>query len=118
MARARARARMWGYIASGMTCLTALAAFAAMIWFGWQRGSRDGLVLIGVPAALMAYAGLHQLGTYANLSRAANLADLFGDTTWLSWCAGALFSLGPLQPIISSGAAHAIPTGVLPLSLG
>jgi len=82
------------YIASGMTCLTALPAFAAMIWFGWQRGSRDGLMLIGVPAALMAYVGLHQLGTYANLSRAANLADLFGDTTWLNWCAVALFGLG------------------------
>ena len=39
------------YVASGMTCLTALPAFAAMIWFGWQRGSRDGLILIGVPAS-------------------------------------------------------------------
>jgi hypothetical protein len=90
------------YIASGMACLSALPAFAAMIWFGWQRGSRAGLMLIGVPAALMAYLGLHQLGTVSgssqdpNPSRTADLADLFGDLTWLSWCAVALFSMGAI----------------------
>jgi len=90
------------YIASGMTCLSALPAFAAMIWFGWQRGSRDGLMLIVVPAALMAYLGLHQLGTVSgssrdpNPSRTADLTDLLGDPTWLNWCAVTLFSLGAI----------------------
>jgi hypothetical protein len=75
------------YIASGMACLTALSAFAAMIWFGWQRGSRGGLMMIGVPAALMAYLGLQLLGTVSGSSRdpdpsrPADLAGLFGDLT-------------------------------------
>jgi hypothetical protein len=57
-------------------------------------------MLIVVPAALMAYVGLHQLGYLSgssqdpNPSRTADLTDLFGDPTWLNWCAVALFSLG------------------------
>ena len=27
--------------------VTALPVFAAMFWFGWLRGSREGLLLIG-----------------------------------------------------------------------
>jgi hypothetical protein len=90
------------YIGSGMTCLTALPAFAAMIWFGWQYGSRSGLILIGVPASLMAYVGLQLLGTDSGSSRdpdpgrTADLTDLFGDLTWLNWCAVAVFSLGAM----------------------
>ena len=78
------------YISAGMACLTALPAFAAMTWCGWQRGSRHGLWLIGVPAALMALAGLNLLTTTGDSrdphpSRTPSLADLFGDLTLLNW---------------------------------
>jgi hypothetical protein len=87
------------YIASGMACLTALPVFAAMIWFGWLRGSRDGLLLIGGPASLMVFLGLHQLATTSgssgdpNPDRTADLADLLSSTTSLNWLAFMVFSL-------------------------
>ena len=85
------------YISSGMACLTTLPAFAAMIWCGWQRGSRLGLCLIAGPAALMALLGLNWLATSSGSSRdpspdrAPDPTDLFGDTTLLSWGAVVMF---------------------------
>jgi hypothetical protein len=90
------------YIGSGMTCLSALPVFVAMIWFGWQRGSRGGLLLIGGPAALMAYLGLYQLATSpgrstgTDLPRTPDLTDLLSGTTSLNWLAFLVFSLGAL----------------------
>jgi len=90
------------YIASGMTCVTALPAFVAMTWFGWQRGSRGGLLLIGGPAALMAYVGLVQLATtpgspaVTDLPRTPDLADLLSGTTSLNWVAFLVFLLSAL----------------------
>jgi len=86
------------YISSGMACVTTLPAFAAMIWCGWQRGSRGGLWLIGGQAVLMALLGLNWLSTSSGSSRdpapdrAPSLGDLFGDLTWLSWGATVVFA--------------------------
>jgi hypothetical protein len=79
------------YISAGMACLTTLPAFAAMIWCGWQHGSRHGLSLIWVSAALLSYEGLHLLAYDSGSSRDPNphrtpdLTDLFVDVTWLNW---------------------------------
>jgi len=84
------------YISAAMTCVTTLPVFAAMIWCGWQRGSRRGLWLIGVPAAVMALAGLNLLATTGdardpNPSRTPGLADLFGGSATLNWIIAAVF---------------------------
>ena len=74
-----------------MACLTALPGFAAMIWCGWQRGSRLGLLLISGPAALMTLVGLNLLNTPALTSvdhqrrRTLSFADLFVDVTLVNW---------------------------------
>ena len=78
------------YISAGMACLTTLPVFAALIWCGWQRGSRAGLVLIAGPGAVMVVVGLHLLGMVGaskdpEPGRAPRLADLFGDLTLLNW---------------------------------
>jgi len=85
------------YIEAGMTCVTTLPVFAAMIWCGWQRGSRRGLWLIGVPAAVMALSGLNLLATTGDSrdphpSRAPGLSDLFSGGALLSWVAFAVFA--------------------------
>ena len=54
------------FISSGMICLTTLPIFAAMIWWGWQLGSRYGLWLIGGLAALMAWSAFDMLMTTGN----------------------------------------------------
>lgn len=46
------------HISAAMACLTALPAFAAMAWYGGQRGSWVGLWLLGGCAAVMTLAGL------------------------------------------------------------
>lgn len=84
------------YILSAMACLTTLPAFAAMIWCGRQRGCQRGLWLIGGAALLMGWVGLNLLGTAGDArdpdpGRWPNLADLFGDSTWLSWVATVVF---------------------------
>ena len=85
------------YISAGLACATILPVFAAMIWCGWQRGSRRGLWLIGGPAAVMALAGLNLLATTGdsrdpNPSRTPSLSDLFAGPTWLNWGAFVVFA--------------------------
>ena len=80
------------YISAAMRCLTTLPAFAAMIWCGWQGGSRRALWLIGGPAALMALSGFNLLATGSYSSdphpdRVPGLADVFGGSTWINWVA-------------------------------
>jgi len=85
------------FIPAAMACLTTLPAFAAMIWCGWQRGSRLGLLLISGPASLMTLVGLNLLDTPAvtlrspQPRRALSLVDLFGDLTLLNWAAVVVF---------------------------
>lgn len=84
------------YISAGTAALTTLPAFAAMIWCGWQRGSRPGLWLIAAPAALMVLVGLNLLATEGDSrdphpTRALSLADLFTAMTWLNWGTTILF---------------------------
>jgi hypothetical protein len=85
------------HIPAGMACLTTLPAFAAMIWCGWQRGSRRGLLLFGVPAAVMALVGLNLLNTpsvnagHSQPVRALSIADPFADPTGVNWVVAALF---------------------------
>jgi len=80
-----------GYISAGLACLTTLPVFAALIWCGWQRGSRYGLLLIGGPAAVMAVVGFLALHTAAGTTvapqarRLPNVADLFDDLTLVNW---------------------------------
>jgi hypothetical protein len=84
------------YISAGMACLTALPAFAAMLWCGLQRRSQ-ALVVIWVPIAVMMFLGLNWLSTGSGSSRdphpsrTPDLADLFGDLTFFNWSATALF---------------------------
>jgi len=79
------------YVPTAMACLTTLPAFAAMIWCGWQRGSRLGLLLIGVPAALMVLVGLNLLNNppvpYLDPQprRALTFADPFIDLALVNW---------------------------------
>ena len=86
------------YISAGMACLTTLPAFAAMIWCGWQRGSRLGLLLISGPAAVMVLVGVNLLDTPALTSvgrqprRALRPEDLFGDLTSLNWATALVFA--------------------------
>ena len=86
-----------GYIAAGMACLTTLPAFAAMIWCGWQRGSRYGLLLIGGPALAMAFVGFLALHTAAGPTvapqarRLPDVADLFDDLTLVNWAVLLIF---------------------------
>jgi len=47
-----AQASRDSYIEAGMTCVTTLPVFAAMVWCGRLRGSGHGLWLIGLPAAV------------------------------------------------------------------
>jgi hypothetical protein len=84
------------YISAGMACVTTLPVFAAMIWCGWQRGSRRGLWLIGGPAAVMTLAGLNLLATTGDSrdphpSRTPGPEDLFRDWTLLNWWALVVF---------------------------
>jgi len=86
------------FIPAAMACLTTLPAFAAMVWCGWQRGSRLGLLLISGPAALMTLVGLNLLNTPALTSvdhqrrRALSFADLFVDVTLVNWVVVMLFA--------------------------
>lgn len=87
------------YISAAMACLTTVPVFVAMIWCGWQRGSRLGLLLISGPAAVMTLVGLNLLDTPAvtprgpEPRRALSLADLFGDLTLLNWAAVVVFAV-------------------------
>jgi hypothetical protein len=86
-----------GYITAGMACLTSLPAFAALIWCGWQRGSRFGLLLIGVPAWVMGVVGFLALDTARGTNvapearRLPYIADLFDDLTLVNWAVVVLF---------------------------
>jgi hypothetical protein len=86
-----------GYISAGMACLTTLPAFAAMIWCGWQRGSRAGLSLIMGPALVIGAVGILALDTAAGphvapqARRWPNAADLFDDLTRVSWTVFMIF---------------------------
>jgi|BarGraNGADG00212_1021973.scaffolds.fasta_scaffold00016_38 hypothetical protein len=85
------------FIPAAMAALTTLPAFAAMVWCGWQRGSRLGLLLVSGPAALMTLVGLNLLDTppvtlhSPQPRRALSLMDLFGDLTLLNWAAVVVF---------------------------
>jgi hypothetical protein len=85
------------FIPAAMACLTTLPAFAAMVWCGWQRGSRLGLLLVSGPAALMTLVGLNLLDTppvtlrSPQPTRAPSLIGLFGDLTLLNWAAVVVF---------------------------
>jgi len=85
------------FVPAAMACLTTVPAFAAMIWCGWQRGSRLGLLFVGGPAALMTLVGLNLLDTppvtlrSPQPRRALSLVDLFGDLTLLNWAAVVVF---------------------------
>jgi len=85
------------YISAAVACLTTLPAFASMIWWGVQRGSRLGLWLICAPAALMVVAGVNFLGTRGdsrdpNPTRSVSALDFFGQLTWLNWGTTVLFA--------------------------
>ncbi|MEO8518409.1 MAG: hypothetical protein ABI438_04460, partial [Dermatophilaceae bacterium] len=84
------------YIEAGMTCVTTLPVFAAMVWCGRQRGSRHGLWLIGVAAGLMAYSGLNLLLTtggpnHPHPNLAPDVTDLFSGSTVFNWAAFVVF---------------------------
>ncbi|HEX7460574.1 MAG TPA: hypothetical protein VF317_00195 [Dermatophilaceae bacterium] len=86
------------YIEAGMTCVTTLPVFAAMVWCGQQRGSRHGLWLIGVPAGLMAYSGLNLLLTtggpnHPHPNLAPDVTDLFSGSTVFNWIAFVVFAV-------------------------
>jgi hypothetical protein len=102
------------YIAAAMACLTTLPAFAAMIWCGWQRGSRRGLLLFGLPAAVMTAVGFVLLDTPAVTSkvpqprRSLSLADPFLDWTVVNWVVAALFvGLALVTLLLRRQARHA-----------
>lgn len=85
------------YISAGMTALTTLPVFAAMIWCGWQRGSRRGLWLIGGPSAVMALSGLNLVATTGDArdphpTRTLGVGDLFAGGAPLNWLAFAVFA--------------------------
>ena len=99
-------------IEAGMACVTTLPVFAAMIWCGWQRGSRRGLWLIGGLAAVMAFAALSPLGTTGDSGdphpgRAPGLADLFGGSAPLNWVAFVVFAGLSLATYLQRRARHA-----------
>jgi len=80
------------YISGAMAYLTTLPVFAGMIWCGWQRGSRAGLVLIALAGVTMASVGLQLLAKIGpsfdvDRNRTPNVADAFGDLTRLNWAA-------------------------------
>ena len=84
-------------IATGMLCLTTLPAFAAMIWFGRQRGSRHGLWLIAGLAGVMAWSaftGLTKSGVIwqPHPDRVPDLAELFKAGSLFSWAAFVVFA--------------------------
>lgn len=84
------------YISARMACLASLPAFAGMIWFGWQRGSRVGLGLITVPAAVMVVVGLSLLATTGHSrdpdpTRVPSPMDLVGELTVVGWGATVVF---------------------------
>jgi hypothetical protein len=85
------------FIPAAMACLTTLPAFAAIVWCGWQRGSRAGTV-VRQQASRPDDAGLAQPAGHPPVTlrspqprRALSLVDLFGDLTHLNWAAVVVF---------------------------
>ena len=84
------------YVSAAMACLTTLPAFAALIWWGWQRGSRLGIWLIAGPATVMLLVGLDLLATTRSshgtfTTRSPNLGDLSSGGSLLNWWAVVVF---------------------------
>ena len=80
------------YVESGMACLAALPPVLLLLVVGLLAGSRWGLLLLALPAALLVPMGLDLLskpGDPADASpgRAVRASDVFADLTRLSWAA-------------------------------
>lgn len=84
------------YVESGATLLTALLPVALLCVLGLLNRSRFGLLLLVVPALLLAVAGLDMLGnpgdpTDAGAGRTVRASDFVADLTRPNWlAAGAL----------------------------
>lgn len=86
------------YAESGATLVTALVPVALLCLLGLLAGSRFGLLLLAVPAAVLAVGGLDMLGNPgdpndADPGRAVRPSDFVADLTRLNWIAAAALLL-------------------------
>jgi hypothetical protein len=86
------------YVESGMLCLTALLPLVLVMALGVLWGSRWGLLLLALPAALLVPFGLSMLAHQGDPGDAApgrpvRVADAFTDLTWLNWGASGVLLL-------------------------